>query len=83
MTAVAYPIIHPRSGVTVQVDPEILQYWQEEGLNMQWHYSPEGPTFQGTQGRQVRVADVILGRPAWFSDGNIFNVTKANLRPAA
>lgn len=81
MSVVSLPIIHPRPDVRVQVDEVTVSRWLDAGLSLKWEYHPEGPRFRGPEGATQRVADVIIGAPAEFVDGNVFNLTRANLRP--
>lgn len=82
MRVTKLPIVLQKASALVQVDQDTLHRWTSEGLSLEWHYHPLGPIYKAPSGHWERVADKIVGMPSYFTDGDILNLTKANLRPA-
>jgi hypothetical protein len=78
---VSVPIIHRLPNVVARVDRVEFDRWIELGRPQQWEYSEDGIIYR-TERMTFRVADTILGAPARYRDGSIFNLTRANLIPA-
>lgn len=75
-------VIYPEGTVAVKVDTDTLTQWTADGRSLEWSYHRlAGVIFRDTDGISKKVADVILGEPAGFTDGDPLDLTRANLRP--
>ncbi len=78
---VSVPLIHHRRGVTVRVDADEWDSWRAAGLDTRWEWTTEGPVYPAGGDSLQPVADTILGCPARFVDGDVFNLQRSNLAP--